>query len=89
MGGRCRFPCNKIKHMDIIMAKLHLAALLIKNPEHKMAIYSCEECGAKDGVEIWHVGHIRKNGTVYAKTPEGGKIVKKVEIDKENISTYL
>lgn len=88
MGGRCRYPCNKIKHTDIFMARLHLDFLFNKNPDHKMALYICEECGAKDGIEIWHVGHIRKNGTVYAKTPEGKKILKKVVIDQDNVSSY-
>lgn len=88
MGGRCRFPCNKIKHPDRYIAKLHLQFLLSKDPSHKMAIYLCEECSAKELKEVWHVGHIRKNGTVYAKTPEGGRMLKKVAIDGENISSY-
>jgi len=89
MGGRCRYPCNKIKHSNVYMAKLHLEVLMNRNPDNKMAIYLCEECIKKDGVEIWHVGHIRKNGTVYAKTPDGGKILKKVVIDQDNVSNYL
>jgi hypothetical protein len=89
MGGRCRFPCNKIKHPDACMAKLHLDFLLARNPDHKMAIYSCDECSAKDNTEVWHVGHVRSNGTAYVKTSEGKRVLRKVEINNENISSYL
>lgn len=59
-----RHPCRKHRHPDEADAARAVARLrdmgwAAETPGRPLGPYRCPECSARDGREVWHVGHPR------------------------------